>query len=132
MGDYRGEPVQKMGIYFTQQMIADIFFSRVPDNLQLALAGGYYAGTGNRGGEITAKGITKATGIATVLDMYGADLSDSYVFGDSSNDLEMIRLCPNSTAMGNGTEEVKNAADFVTSHCDEDGIARALKHYGLI
>ena len=53
MGDYQGEPVQKMDIYFTQQMIADIFFSRIPENLTLALSGGYYAGTGNRGGEVT-------------------------------------------------------------------------------
>ena len=117
---------------FTNALTADIFFSRVPDDVSLVMAGGYFAGMGNLGGELTAKGISKATGIATVLDMYGADLSDSYVFGDSSNDLEMIRLCPNSVAMGNGTKEVKEAADFVTTHCDEDGIFHGLQHYGLI
>ena len=82
--------------------------------------------------EINAPGVTKGRGLAALADALGLDRSQVMACGDSGNDLEMIRLCPNSTAMGNGTEEVKNAADFVTSHCDEDGIARALKHYGLI
>ena len=132
ISQYRGEPVQKIDVCFSNALTADIFFSRVPEDVSLVMAGGYFAGMGNLGGELTAKGISKATGIQTVLNMYGADLPDSYVFGDSSNDLEMIRLCPNSTAMGNGTKEVQEAADFVTAHCDCDGIAKALKHYGLI
>lgn len=132
ISEYRGEPVQKIDVCFNNAMIADVFFSRVPDDVNLVMAGGYFIGMGNLGGELTYKGISKATGIRTVLDMYGADISDCYVFGDSSNDLEMIRLCPNSTAMGNGTEEVKKEAAFVTDDCDHDGIAIALKHYGLI
>ena len=132
MGEYKGEPVQKMDIYFTQQMIADIFFSRVPDNLQLALSGGYYAGTGNRGGEITAKGINKGTGIRKVLEIYGGSTEDCYGFGDSNNDIEMMQTVKHSIAMGNGAQNIKDMCEYVTDHADEDGIYNALVHYGLI
>ena len=132
MSEYKGEPVQKMDVCFSSGLIADVFFSRVPEDICLVKDGGYFTGMGNLAGELTAAGVTKATGVQTVLDMYDADLSDSYVFGDSCNDISMLRMCPNSTAMGNGSEEVKKAAAYVTGHCDDDGIANALKHFGLI
>jgi hydroxymethylpyrimidine pyrophosphatase-like HAD family hydrolase len=34
--------------------------------------------------------------------------------------------------MGNALDEVKEVADFVTTDVDDDGIANALKHFGLI
>jgi hydroxymethylpyrimidine pyrophosphatase-like HAD family hydrolase len=34
--------------------------------------------------------------------------------------------------MGNGTENAKAAADYVTTAFDDDGIYNALKHYNLI
>ena len=132
MSEYKGEPVQKMDVCFSSGLIADVFFSRVPEDICLVKDGGYFTGMGNLAGELTAAGVTKATGVQTVLDMYGADLCDSYVFGDSCNDISMLKMCPNSTAMGNGSEEVKKAAAFVTTHCDDDVIANAMKHFGLI
>ena len=35
-------------------------------------------------------------------------------------------------AMGNGAEEVKAVADYVTADIDDDGIEKALKHFNLI
>lgn len=132
MGDYHGEPVQKIDIYFSSQMIADIFFARVPESLQLVRAGGYYAGTGDRGGEITAAGVNKGTGVRDVLARFGGTLDDCYGFGDSNNDIEMMKTCGHSIAMGNGSDSVKNICEYVTDHVDEDGIYNALVHYGLI
>lgn len=132
MGDYHGEPVQKMDIYFTQQMIADIFFARVPDSLQLVLAGGYYSGTGNRGGEITAAGVNKGAGIRKVLELFGGNVDDCYGFGDSNNDIGMMETVGHSIAMGNGAQNIKDMCEYVTTGADEDGIWNALVHYGLI
>lgn len=132
MSLYDYEPVLKIDVCFSNAMIADIFFSRVPDYLQLVMAGGYYAGLGNLGGEITARGVTKASGIRRVLEKLGGSMDDCYVFGDSSNDMEMIMECPNSVAMGNGTEEIKAAASYVTDKVNEDGIYNAMKHFKLI
>ncbi len=32
-------------------------------------------------------------------------------------------------AMGNATDELKDAADYITSSVDDDGIARAIEHF---
>ena len=52
--------------------------------------------------------------------------------GDSGNDLEMIRRAGLGVAMGNSADDVKAAADFVTTDVDNHGIAHALRHYKII
>jgi hydroxymethylpyrimidine pyrophosphatase-like HAD family hydrolase len=34
--------------------------------------------------------------------------------------------------MGNGNDDIKKIADYVTDDVDHDGIVKALKHYHLI
>ena len=53
-------------------------------------------------------------------------------FGDGGNDSGMLRHAGIGVAMGNANEEVKAAADYVTTSVDEDGIYKALKHFGVI
>ncbi|WP_297420045.1 Cof-type HAD-IIB family hydrolase [Clostridium sp.] len=48
-------------------------------------------------------------------------------FGDSYNDMEMIRQCGLGIAMGNACEELKKDADFVTKTNDQDGVAYVLE-----
>ena len=82
--------------------------------------------------EINPAGISKATGIRKVCEMLDIPHENTFAFGDSANDLEMLAYVAHSIAMGNGTEEVKNTAEYVTRSVDEDGILHGLKHYGLI
>ena len=82
--------------------------------------------------EINPAGISKATGIRKVCEMIDIPHEDTFAFGDSANDLEMLAYVAHSIAMGNGTDKVKNTAEFVTRSVDEDGILHGLKHYGLI
>ena len=44
----------------------------------------------------------------------------------------MLRFVGIGVAMGNGNDAVKAAADYVTDSVDEDGVANALRHFGLI
>jgi len=44
----------------------------------------------------------------------------------------MLELVGLGVAMGNGNEELKKVADFVTKKSSEDGIEFALKKYGVI
>ena len=48
------------------------------------------------------------------------------------NDFDMLRFVGHGLAMGNGSDIIKETAEFVTTHIKEDGIFNALKHYGLI
>jgi Cof subfamily protein (haloacid dehalogenase superfamily) len=82
--------------------------------------------------EAVPKGSSKATGIAWLCDYLGVDVADTYAVGDSVNDLDMLEFAGHGIAMGNGTAPAKAAAEYITSDIHEDGIYRAMQHYGLI
>ena len=82
--------------------------------------------------EFVPVGTNKATGIAYILKDSGIDQKDSYAFGDSINDMEMIRYVNYGVAMGNAIPELMKAAPYQTARADEDGIALALKKFKLI
>ncbi|MCH4015079.1 MAG: HAD family hydrolase [Solobacterium sp.] len=83
-------------------------------------------------GEITDDNITKATGIDRVLEYYNAETFDAIGIGDSANDIPMLKKCGIGIAMGDGQQDAKDAADYVTTGILEDGIYNAFKHFGLI
>lgn len=82
--------------------------------------------------EILPKGFSKASGIKHVCELLGVDRKNTYAFGDSANDLDMLKFVEYGVAMGNGTDEVKRVADFVTDEVAEDGIYNGLFKLGLI
>lgn len=82
-------------------------------------------------GEITSRGVHKASGMQKVLDYYNAVREDSIAFGDGPNDLEMIEFAGTGVAMGNAIPELKEKADMVTAAVLEDGIQKAMMKLGL-
>lgn len=78
------------------------------------------------------KGFSKATGIQVICEKLGIAHEDTYAFGDSVNDLDMLKYVAHGIAMGNGMPEAKEAADYVTDDLHADGIYNACKHFGLI
>lgn len=82
--------------------------------------------------EVVPKGCSKASGIDFIVERLGCSLDDCYVFGDSPNDLSMLRHVKNSIAMGNSYPEVLGQTSYVTTPIDRDGIWLALKHFHLI
>ena len=53
-------------------------------------------------------------------------------FGDSDNDLEMLAGVGMSVAMGNGSSSVKEVAKHITTSNQQDGIHKALEHFGVL
>ena len=82
--------------------------------------------------DITAKGNTKQNGIDKFMERFGFKLEETMAFGDGGNDIGMLRHAGIGVAMGNASEEVKNAANFVTRSVDNDGIYHALKYFNVI
>ena len=66
------------------------------------------------------------------LRHYGIGRSRSMAFGDGGNDVAMLSAAGVGIAMGNACDEALNAADYVTATVDDDGIARALEHLGIL
>ncbi len=88
--------------------------------------------TGDKVFEVIPSGYSKATGIQKVCELFDIAREDTYAFGDSANDLEMLEYVAHGIAMGNSDAEALKVADYVTTGVDEDGIANGLKHFGLI
>ena len=82
--------------------------------------------------DISSITTSKATGIQKVLDYYNISLEDTMAIGDGNNDIEMLEYCHTSIAMGNSEQDVKEAANYITTDINNDGIYNAFKHYGLI
>jgi Cof subfamily protein (haloacid dehalogenase superfamily) len=82
--------------------------------------------------EITDKKATKAFALDFLTKRLGIRREETMAFGDNYNDIEMLRFAGKGLAMGNAPEGVKEAADDVTSSNNQDGIAAALKKFGVI
>ncbi len=74
----------------------------------------------------------KGKGIREYLLLNGIDIKDTMAFGDSENDIEMLKTVNIGVAMGNGIEELKKVSDFVTLDLYLDGIDYALRRFGVI
>lgn len=83
-------------------------------------------------GDLGPKGITKKYAVETLLDYLGMDAKDAIAFGDAQIDLSMFECCGYSVAMGNASEPVKQAAEYVTDDVDADGLLHAFEHLGLV
>lgn len=81
--------------------------------------------------ELNPKGISKASGLREVCQIYGIDMGEVVAAGDSLNDLAMIQHAGFGVAMGNAQETIKQAADFITLTNEEDGIAHLIESHLL-
>ena len=82
--------------------------------------------------EYVLLGSTKAGGIQALLEALHIPKSDTLAIGDSTNDLPMFEAAAHSVCMGNGMAEVKGIVEYVTAPLLEDGVEKAMRHYGLI
>ena len=87
---------------------------------------------GNFAMEIVPKGYSKATSIDFICKYLGISTNDTYAFGDSVNDIQMLDFAKYGVVMGNGTDIAKEHADYVTDSLYDDGIFNACKHFDLI
>ncbi len=82
--------------------------------------------------DIIAKGGGKDKGIQEILEYYHLDASECMAFGDGDNDVSMLKMVGLSIAMGNGNDNVKQVANYITKNIDDDGIYHALRKYRII
>ena len=70
-------------------------------------------------------------GLLRLAKHLGLSEADTIAFGDSSNDLSMLRAAGTGVAMGNASEEVKAVCDAETLTNDQNGVAAYLEQYLL-
>lgn len=85
----------------------------------------------NNGFELVPPNVSKWSAIKSILTAFQISPNDVAAIGDGPNDIEMLRHVGTGVAMGNASEEVKAAADFVTGHHENDGLADFIERYLL-
>lgn len=79
--------------------------------------------------EISAHGITKASGLARVAEWLGVPAERAIAFGDMPNDMEMLRWAGHGVAMANAHPKTLAVADEITGPNSEDGVAQVLERW---
>jgi hypothetical protein len=77
--------------------------------------------------EMSAAGVSKGSGLATLCAARGLDRARTIAFGDMPNDLPMLAWAGRSYAMANGHADVISAADETAPANDEDGVAQVIE-----
>ncbi len=104
---------------------------------QMKLAQGYLDGlekTGYTSSEtglldVAHKDVNKGSGLARLSGILGIPREAVCAMGDYQNDIPMLENSGFPVAMGNGCEEIKKAAAFVTKTNEEGGVAWAMEHW---
>lgn len=81
--------------------------------------------------DINPVGVNKGKALRQLAEYYTIQVDEVVAFGDHYNDVEMMKVAGIGVAMGNAVDEVKQAADQITSANDEDGVAHWIEEHLL-
>lgn len=98
------------------------------------LKAGTWGGRGEEAlfGDLSPSGVSKKHGLEVLMHALGLKKEETMAFGDAQVDVPMFEACGFSVAMGNAGKECRQAADYITDDVDQDGLAKAFLHFGLI
>ena len=79
--------------------------------------------------EIANKEATKGNAIKFLANKLGFTEKEVLAIGDQNNDIEMVETAGIGVAMGNGTEEIKAKANYITDTVDNEGFVKAINKF---
>lgn len=121
------EPMKIMGITFNEKMLLDMELclkNRFGRELYITRSKPDFL-------EVMNRQATKSNALQVIARHYGIDRTNVMAIGDSYNDVDMLEWAGLGVAMGNSHRDVKEAADFVTTSNEEEGVAEALTRFVL-
>ena len=79
--------------------------------------------------EINDPNANKGDALKFLASYLKLDINSVMAFGDGTNDISMIKSAGIGVAMQNACQEALNAADYITSSCDDDGVAKGIQKF---
>ncbi len=79
--------------------------------------------------EIIQKGLHKGRAIQDVADYFGIPVSDTYCFGDSMNDADMLRAAGHSLVVANAPADIQAFGSEVIPSVYDDGVAQWIERF---
>ena len=83
-------------------------------------------------GELVNRQFDKGKGVEAVCRHLGVSVKDTIAFGDSMNDLEMLEAAAFGVCMENGSQALKETADWVCPGVSEDGLYLGFQKLGVL
>ncbi|MBI9051694.1 MAG: HAD family phosphatase [Anaerolineaceae bacterium] len=77
--------------------------------------------------EINSKGVHKGFALKQLCEHLQISTEETIIFGDSANDIEIMKCGGYAVAMGNASEDVKDIADRIAPSIKDDGAAQVLQ-----
>lgn len=81
--------------------------------------------------DVTPAGLDKGNAVLRIASVLSIPIAEVAVIGDMTNDLPMFEVAPFKIAMGNGIDDLKKRADFVTATNEDGGFAKAVRDFVL-
>lgn len=81
--------------------------------------------------EFSTNEATKACAVKFLEQYWGLKNEEILTIGDQDNDIELLKAGGISVAMKNGTDTLKQYADFITDSVDNDGFVKAINKFVL-
>ena len=117
------EPLTKLMAYHpnvTSHQLAAIALGVVGERATVTHSGAPFI-------EISAPGVTKASGVAALAERLGVEPADVLAIGDAPNDVPMLLWAGRSVAVTNAHKEVKAIVDECAPSNDDDGVAAVIE-----
>ena len=129
--EYRGEPCYKLCFFAQDAGRMEKLHEALDSRFSFVFFDNLFPGLDAICGELNRHEVDKGRALEAICRRLGQTPADAIAFGDSANDLAMLRAAGLGIAMENGQEAVKRAADAVCPSCAADGVARTLAAMGL-
>lgn len=125
MSQYPGDPIYKMVLMCErrEQLVESV--ALLQDDFTIVIQDDETHGYIN--GEMVPRCFDKGAGVLRVCEYLGIPTQDTYGYGDSMNDKEMIETVGHSVVMANGSEALKAIADEVCPAVAEDGLYKSFE-----
>lgn len=71
----------------------------------------------------------KSLGVEFLCNLWGFKREEVLTIGDQNNDIDLVQSGGIGVAMGNGTPELKQCADYITDTVENDGFVKAVEKF---
>ncbi len=129
MAEYQDEPIYKMVLMIDEEDKLREPMDVLGDDFNFCIQEKNAQGFINC--ELINKKFDKGQAVKRVCAYLDIPIEDTFAFGDSMNDLEMMEVAGTSICMENGSPKLKQIADVICPAVTEDGLYQAFESLGL-
>lgn len=128
---YAGEPVYKICFTCTSREQTERISQLLAHCGKINFFGSFWQDLSLYNGEISDLSVDKGTALSVICSHLHISPEQCIAFGDSSNDMEILRAAGLGIVVDNAEDAVKQIADDVCESCMDNGVAKALKRLNL-